>query len=498
MARPNRATSAIILLLATNMAGCTVGPDFRLPLPQVGSTYPDMQRSSGIAGGGHADDEGAQRLIFEAEPPGDRWWRAFGSPALDALVERALVSNLTLTQAAMRQIEAQQEYLAESGGHQFPQVDLSMSAERQKSNPDSLGLGTLPAGIGLAPYTLYDTSVRVSYVFDLFGANRRALEALAARAEYRKYEFEAVRQMLAANLVASAIRLACVRQMTEVAQRQLAIREQQRQIDRASERLGAISEVERIARDEQVEKARQRLPALRKEMARLRSRIAIYEGRSPANVEALPDALDELRLDRLTLPATVPVVKPAQLALSRPDVRAAASLLHVANAEVGRATAALYPGISLVAGAGSQQTSILDSLGSLNVWSVGVGLTQPLFNGGKLRAHRDAAQAAYEATLADYQTAVFQAVQQVTDSIEALRQDTDELSLSEASLERGEHRADIDAKRHLAGNISLISLLDTRHAMLAASYRRIEKYMQQLVDTVALYQAVGVRPDSLR
>ncbi|MFM0305820.1 hypothetical protein PQQ99_37540 [Paraburkholderia sediminicola] len=191
MARLNRATSSIILLLAQTMAGCTVGPDFRLPSPQVGSAYPEMQRSSGIAGGDadDADDEGAQRLIFDAEPPGDRWWRAFGSPALDALVERALVSNLTLTQAAMRQIEAQQEYLAKSGGRQFPQVNLSVSTERQKSNPDSLGLGTLPAGIGigigLVPYTLYDTSVRGSYVFD-FGANRRALEALAARAEYRK------------------------------------------------------------------------------------------------------------------------------------------------------------------------------------------------------------------------------------------------------------------------------------------------------------------------
>jgi len=228
----------------------------------------------------------------------------------------------------------------------------------------------------------------------------------------------------------------------------------------------------------------------------LRSRIAIYEGRSPANVDALPDVLDELRLDGLTLPATLPVVKPAQLALTRPDVRAAASLLHVANAEVGRATAALYPGISLVASAGSQQTSILDSLGSLNVWSLGVGLTQPLFNGGKLRARRDAAQAAYEATLADYQATVFQAVQQVTDSIEALRQDADELSLSEAGLERQEHHMDIDATRHQAGNISLMTLLDTRHTMLAASYRRTERYAQQLLDTVALYQAVGVRPDT--
>ncbi|MFM0305819.1 hypothetical protein PQQ99_37535 [Paraburkholderia sediminicola] len=164
--------------------------------------------------------------------------------------------------------------------------------------------------------------------------------------------------MLTANLITSAIRLACVRQMIEIAERQLAISEQQRQSDRASERLGAISAVERSASDEQVEKARQQLPALRMEMVRLRSRIAIYEGRSPANVAALPGALDEMRLDGLTLPVTLHVVKPAQLALSRPDVRAAASLLHVANAEVGRATAALYPGISLVAGAGSQQTSI--------------------------------------------------------------------------------------------------------------------------------------------
>ncbi|MFM0305818.1 TolC family protein [Paraburkholderia sediminicola] len=104
-----------------------------------------------------------------------------------------------------------------------------------------------------------------------------------------------------------------------------------------------------------------------------------------------------------------------------------------------------------------------------------MGLTQPLFNGGKLRAHRDAAQAEYEATLADYQTAVFQAVQQVTDSIEALRQDADELSLSEAGLERREHHVDIDATRHQAGNISPMTLLDTRHTMLAVSYRRIER-----------------------
>lgn len=160
------------------------------------------------------------------------------------------------------------------------------------------------------------------------------------------------------------------------------------------------------------------LPLLEARLAQTGHRLAILLGVPPSEA-VLPD----LTLDTLVLPRTLPVALPSTLARERPDIRAAEAVLHQASANVGVATANLYPRFSISAGIGSERTRIADLVSGLNVWNVGLGLTQPLFHGGELRAKKRAAEAAYDAAFASYRETVLEALQQVADAMRAVEHD---------------------------------------------------------------------------
>jgi outer membrane protein TolC len=130
----------------------------------------------------------------------------------------------------------------------------------------------------------------------------------------------------------------------------------------------------------------------------------------------------------------------------------------------------------------------------MNIWSVGAGLTQPVFHGGQLRARRRSAQAAYEAALAGYKQTVLQGLQQVADSVGALEQDAIELKSRDQAQRDAQTSAQIAGDRLVAGGISQLALLDTQRQELQTSLDRTRVQAQRLTDTAALYQALGARP----
>jgi NodT family efflux transporter outer membrane factor (OMF) lipoprotein len=191
------------------------------------------------------------------------------------------------------------------------------------------------------------------------------------------------------------------------------------------------------------------------------------------------------------LPADVPLTLPSTLARERPDIRASEALLHQASANIGVATANLYPQFSLSAGIGSQRTNIQDVVSGLNVWNIGLNLAQPLFHGGELRAKKRSAQAAYDAALAAYQQTVLQALQQVADTLTALQNDARELQSREDAAREAQASFDIAHAQYEAGGVSQFSVLDAERQTLQTALDRTRAQADRFADTAALFQSLG-------
>ncbi|WP_175763475.1 efflux transporter outer membrane subunit [Burkholderia ambifaria] len=480
--RTSHAARGGALAAVALLAGCALGPDFRAPEPPAAQQYTrDAAPATTVAAGGPAGD--AQTFASSAHTL-QRWWTQFGSEPLDRLVDTAWRNSPTLAEARARLDEARQNHAAQAGATMLPRVDANLSATREKVDIAAFGL---PASVpNPGPFTLYDASVSVSYALDVFGGNRRALEALRAQVDYQAYTLDAARLTLAGNVVATAILRASLAQQVALTRQLLDAQARQLRIVEARFSAGGVSRADVHAQRALLAQTQASLPPLAARYAQAGHRLAILLGAPPSG-EALPD----LALDALALPRTLPVALPSTLARERPDIRAAEAVLHQASANVGVATANLYPRFSISAGIGSERTRIADIVSGLNVWNVGLGLTQPLFHGGELRARKRAAEAAYDAAFASYRETVLLALQQVADAMRAVEHDAAELQARDTAAQQAAASRAIAGDRYAAGGISLIDLLDAQRQVLQTTLERTRAQADRLADTAALFQALA-------
>jgi NodT family efflux transporter outer membrane factor (OMF) lipoprotein len=475
-----------------SLYGCVVGPDFHEPAAGSMPTYtaaPQPTATSASEGPG-----GAAQHFVDATTIGGAWWQAFGSDALNRLVQQALDDSPTLAQARMKLTQAQEDYRAQAGATELPQLDAKASVTRERVDPTAFGLPNIkPPG----PFTLYSASVSVSYAFDLFGANRRALEGLAAQIDYQTFELDAARLALAGNVVTTTLRLASLARQIALTEAILKAQTQQLQMTEGRYAQGGVARVDMLDQRTLLQQTRASLPPLRRQLAQSNHQLAVYLGRAPSEQglnELTGSGDSSLDLDTLILPTELPLTLPSTLARQRPDIRASEALLHQASANLGVATANLYPQIMLSGSAGSERTNVSDLLSGFNVWSLGAGLTQPLFHGGQLHARRRSAEAAYAAAIASYRQTVLQGLQEVADALRALQHDGDELRSRDEAGRAAQESSEIASGRYAVGGISHLALLDSQRHELQATLDRVTVQAQRYLDTAALYQALGARP----
>jgi NodT family efflux transporter outer membrane factor (OMF) lipoprotein len=469
------------VVLVGMLAGCAAGPDFRRPDPPAASTYlPGAQPSETVAAKGPGGKE--QRFDTGTDIPSE-WWSLFRSEPLDRRVRIALEANPTLAQARARLAQSREDLNARAGATQYPAVDAGISAERRKLNLASLGVSTIPDP---GPFTLYNASVSVSYALDLFGGNRRALESLGAKVDYRKFELEAAKRTLAANVVNAAIRQASLRARIGIVRDLLEAQGRQIVITEDRYKAGGVSALDVRNQNMLLDQTRALLPPLERQLAQVTHQLAVYEGREPAEA-----AIDAFELDALHLPEEVPLSLPSSLARKRPDIRAAEALWHQASANVGVATADLFPRITLRGSLGSQRTDSGDLLNGVNVWSIAGNLMQPVFRGGELRARKRSAVAAYDEAAAMYRQVVLQGLQEIADALSAL--DSDARTLQARADAAGHARAgyEIARQQYQVGGISHLALLDAQRQLLQSEFDRVQAQADRYADTAALLHALG-------
>lgn len=468
-----------VSLLAGLLGGCAAGPDFKRPAkPEVSgytSTPLPAQTASAPTPLGHAQRFDAGSSVDAA------WWRRLGPPALTTLIEQAFEASPTLASAQATLRQAQEIYSARAGSTLYPQVDAGFAAQRQRLNPNTLGQAGDPR-----MFSLYNASVGVRYQLDLAGANRRALEALRARAEHRRFELEAARLTLAANIVTTAVTQAMLAGQIQATDAILGAQEEQLHLARERVRIGQAAPDDVLALQTQVEQTRAGLPPLRQRLQQNEHLLAVLVGRAPG-----AGGLPRFSLAEFTLPADLPLVLPSELARRRPDIRAAEALLHAANAEYGVAVAKLYPQLDISANLGSQalSTGALFGGGSA-VWSLIGQLTQPLFNPG-LPAEKRASLAAFDAASANYQGVVLEALRDVADVLRALENDAQTLAALASADGAAQRALESVHRRYALGAASYLEVLTAQQQAQQNQVNLIAAQAQRLVDSAALYQALG-------
>jgi len=475
-----RASLAASIALA--LTACAVGPDFKPPdAPQAAADHPytpaplPAQTASAPGVGGEP-----QRFVSGDDIPA-QWWQVYRSEPLDQLIRSALARSPTLAsaQAALRQ--AQESYNADAGSKRLPSVTGQLGATRERTSEASSGI---PGG---SVFSLYSASVDVSYTIDAFGATRRELEGLQATVDYQRYQVEAAYLSLTANVVTTAIQEASLRAQLKATRDVLDAEAQSLTVVEKQAGLGGVARSVVIAQRVQLAQTRATLPALEKSLAQTRHQLAVYAGRLPSE-----DGLPEFGLESLQLPQDLPLSLPSSLVRQRPDIRASEALLHEASAQIGVATANLYPQLTLSGSVGAQSLKAdkLFSSGSA-AWSVGAGLLQPIFNGGALQAKKRGAVAAFDAAQAQYQQTVLNAFLNVANTLRALDTDADALRAQVESESLARESLDLVSRQYKLGAVSYLALLDSQRSYQQARVGLVQAQAARYADTAALFQALG-------
>jgi NodT family efflux transporter outer membrane factor (OMF) lipoprotein len=464
-----------VVLAAAALCSCAVGPNFKTPAaPTVTGYLAEPLRSQS------GDD--AQQYVAGKDIPG-QWWTLFHSQALDELVEQALKSNPTL-QAAQATLRQANETAAAQRGTYYPSAQASYDFTR---NRDPTGTLQPTLNSGAPVYNLHTAQVSVSYGFDIFGLNRRQVESAEALAESQRYQLEAAYLTLTSNVVTAAIEEASLRAQIKATTEIIASERAGTRILRRQLELGSIAHTDVMAADAALANFEATLPALQKQLAEQRHLLAALAGRFPSD-----EPSQKFELTDLTLPLEIPLSLPSALVRQRPDVLSAEAQLHSASAQLGVATANLFPQLTLTGAVGGTSTVFKQLFSSGNTyWSVGGSLTQTLFQGGTLIHERRAAAAALDAAGAQYRAVVLAAFQNVADALTALQLDADAVASNLAAEEAAD--ASLKATRHnveigLASYLALLTAEQTySQAVLNLAQARANRYS----DTAALLQALG-------
>jgi NodT family efflux transporter outer membrane factor (OMF) lipoprotein len=414
-----------------------------------------------------------------------KWWTLFRSPDLDTLVKQAIVGSRTLESAKARLAQAR-EAIAAASSALYPQVGFNANISEEKQTAATFGLTPNVAPLP-SSFNLFQVGPTASYTPDLFGGTRRRIEQQTALADYQRDELNAAYLSLTGNTVAQAIQGAAVRAQLKAVRDIIDIDQQNVDMVRKEHLAGSVPDSDMIVAESQLAADETMLPGLDQQLSVANHALAVLVGHAPGNWS--PPKFD---LMALTLPGRPPVSLPSELVHRRPDIQAAEAQLHAASAQIGIATAQLYPSITLSAGisGSSLDGGTLFSPAGL-AWSVAAGIAQPIFDGGMREAERRAALAAFKASAADYQQVVLQAFRQVADILQALGHDAKLLEAQRRALDMASESLRLQRINYSSGGIGILNLLDAQRQYQQARLGYVRAEAQRHQDTVQLLVAMG-------
>lgn len=453
-----------IVMLGVLLPACTLlGPDYRRP---------DMDMPAQYSAPGVNAEQAADSVSSE-------WWKLYQDPVLNDLVATALQNNTDIKLAVAR-VEEADAFLREVGSALFPTVGLDGTATRTRVTE----AGAFPV-FASNPRNNYILTLGTSFEIDFWGKLRRAKESARAQALATRYAQGTVGLSLSSLVVSNYLQMRSLESQIAVSRDSLRSREESLALTRRRLEGGIASALE----VRQAEVAVSNLVAQITELTRLRElaehQLAVLSG--TLDLELAPS-----QLDTLPVPPTPPAGLPSSLLEARPDVRRAEQELIAANARIGVAKAALYPSISLTGTYGGESLELADVLKSAaRIWTAGLGLSLPIFDGGRLESRVDQATAQQKQALAAYESSVQTAFREVNDALVTLRQNTEREEALRISEKAAREAMQVAENRYKAGYSAYLEVLDAQRVYNEAALAFIQSRQARLVATVDLFKALG-------
>jgi multidrug efflux system outer membrane protein len=457
-----------VLLAAALLAACSFAPKYERPATEL----PDAWRGAPVQGALGA--------------PTDRWWTVYGDATLDKLVDEGLANNQDIALAVARVDEAR-ALVGVSESQLWPWIDGNVGANRSRASSR-----TETFFPGIPTYrTNYRATLDVSYEIDLWGRIRNANAAARADLLATEAARDTVRITLATDVVQSYYALRALDERVTATERSLDLRVRALELQRKRADAGLIAELDVRQIEAEVEGARALLPALQRERDAEEAALTVLVGRSPRAIiqeTTVARSPDDLRQPALVAPAGLP----SELLLRRPDLYQAEQQLIAANARIGVARANYFPRISLFGLVGTEAASLSDLFtGPAGIWTIGGSLAQPIFQGGRLRAENEVAEARERQVVALYQKTIQNAFREVRDALTAQNRSREVYEAERARTVALREAFKLAVARYEAGLESQLTAIDAERQLLLTELNRAEALRQQRAATADLFRALG-------
>ena len=459
-------------LAAFLTAACTVGPNFKRPDPSAATAYSQSLPAAGSTtsvtyGGDIAED----------------WYHLYASEALNTLVHEALRGNPDLEAARHGLLAAQWELKAVSGTA-LPQIDASGQISRAHINGSEF-LG--PVNELNATGNRFALGPSLAYNLDLFGGVRRSIESQQAATASTRDQVLNTYITLVDQVVITSFDYVATGAQIDVTQELVNDLRAQFDLTQALEKAGKVTRTDTLQAQTQLENVQATLPALEQQRDTYRNALARLAGKTPDEFVMPP-----LSLEDFTLPQQLPVSVPSTLVQRRPDILAAEDTLHEASARIGVAAAARLPSITLSAQYSQQTTYIHEFLTRPGgVWSGGLDIAAPLFNGGTLSAREKEAREQYLQAQATYRSTVIGAFVEVADALRSLQHDSDSYIAHNRALEAARANRDLAVAQYRAGRYTELQVLTSEQQYQDAALSQVQADAQRFTDIATLFRALG-------
>jgi len=468
-----------LLLGVAGLTGCAVGPNYKRPAVDVPGTYrgstvdPDA-----VADTKSQEPKSEQARIGSAPSLGDeKWWDVFQDRELQSLIRIALNNNYDVRIAATRVLQAQAQ-LGITRADQLP----SLGAGGNITSQQSPQIGPIPA------YEVTQGQLTASAVYniDFWGKYRRATEAARATLLANEWAQKEVRAALVANLAIAYFQLRELDLELEISQRTFDSRSQSLQLTQTLEQHGISSLLDVRQSEQLVYTAGTEIPDFERQIAQQENAISILLGKNPGDVPR------GLRLTEQPHAPEVPAGLPSALLERRPDVREAEDNLIAANAQIGVARAAYFPQISLTGTAGYESPALTNLFtGPAGLWNLAASVTQPIFEGGRLKSNVRLAEAQREQMVLTYQQAIQGAFRDVSNGLIAYRKDREFRIQQEHLLASAQDAAHLSEVRFKAGTTDYLEVLTNETNAFSAELGLAQAQANELIALVQIYQALG-------
>jgi NodT family efflux transporter outer membrane factor (OMF) lipoprotein len=469
---------ALLILTATLLAGCAVGPDYRaalLPTPSHWSAAAGTQPSG--------------------PPDLSRWWTRLRDPLLNELIDEAVAGNLDVATATAKIREARASY-RQAVGALFPTLQNSDSVMRSKG-VSARGPASVPTGGGLSPATAssFDTPRTVfqagfdaSWELDLFGANRRAVEAASYGADAAEENLRATLVTLIGDVASNYVQARGFQARIALARRTASSQDEITQLTKNRFAAGSASAVDVANATGQAASTRAAIPTLETAYGEAVHRLSVLTGRPPAALNARLARIMPIPAPKLPVPTGIP----ADILLTRPDVRQAERQYAQSTAKIGQAEAARYPSVSLTGNIATAGTRLGDLGRNSSIsWSFGPTLSVPVFNAGKLEAAVDIAEAQRDQFFVAYRASVLAALKDVEDTLLSLDGERARVRTLATSATAYRQATYLSRSLYKAGSSSFLEVLTTERSLYSADDALIQSRVLIATGYIALNKALG-------